>query len=175
VALAGVTIPVLRDLIVGTSRVNRELLTAGSYLLLLLVAIIFARSAGFTAAQVGIRRPRAPAVAIGLLAGVMLVFPVWHWPAATPVTTGWLVMAVGVEEIVFRGVLFVALQRAGGLGLAIVGSTLAFALAHAGAYGWPGLALVILAGLYLGVVRALSRDCWAPGIAHLLMDLTSQA
>jgi membrane protease YdiL (CAAX protease family) len=173
VALLAVAIPVLRDLAVTTNQDDREFLTVGSYLALLGIAIGFARVSGFTLAEVGLRRPMWSSIAIGLVAGLMLIVPVLHRPSVAPVTAGWLGAAVSVEEIVFRGVIFAAFLRGGGLLLAIGGSTLAFALAHAGAYGWPALAIVALLGLYLGILRALTRGCWAPGIAHLLMDLMS--
>ncbi len=173
VALLAVAIPVIRDLAVTTNQDDRELLTVGSYLALLGIAVAFAKMSGFTLAEVGLRWPRWSSLAIGLVAGVMLILPVLHRPSVAPVTAGWLVAAVSVEEIIFRGVIFAAFLRAGGLGLAIGGSTLAFALAHAGAYGWPALAVVALVGLYLGIIRALTHGCWAPGIAHLLMDVMS--
>jgi len=172
-AILVVSITVLRNLLISLHPLDGEWLAVGSYLLLLIFAIALARSFRFSLVEIGLRWPKWSTLAIGLLAGAMLILPVLHRPAVAPLTAGWLVAAVSVEEIVFRGVVFAALFRAGGLVLAIGGSTVAFALAHAGAYSWPALGIVALVGLYLGILRALTRGCWAPGIAHLLMDVMS--
>jgi membrane protease YdiL (CAAX protease family) len=140
----------------------------------LLCACFFAmRVARISMAELGIPAVSIRSVVIGLVAGVLVVAPVWRSPAVSVSSAGWLVLAVAVEEVAFRGVLFAILRRVGGVPLAIGGSAAGFTMAHAGSVSWPSLVLVALAGLYLGLLRAMRGDLWACGIAHLLMDLVS--
>jgi membrane protease YdiL (CAAX protease family) len=135
--------------------------------------VVAIRVAGISLAEVGIRAVSIRSATVGLIAGVLVVVPVGHLPAISVSSAGWLVLAVAVEEVAFRGALFAILRRVGGVPLAIGGSAAVFTAAHIGGVGWPSLLLVALAGLYLGLLRALRGDIWTSGIAHLLMDLVS--
>jgi membrane protease YdiL (CAAX protease family) len=124
----------------------------------------------------------AQSVAAGVGGGVVLVLltlllpglPLHVWPrpsAGDAVLWTLLVAAVGgAEELVFRGVLFDAVQRAGGAVCAAVVCAIAFALLHVPLYGWRVLPLDIGAGLWLGGLRMLSGGVAAPAVAHVLAD-----
>lgn len=86
------------------------------------------------------------------------------------------VAAVGlVEELIFRGLLYRALDEWGGARAAIWGSALAFGVYHVGWQGPPGL----LAGLIIGAIFAAIR--WRAGgivgliVVHGLMDVVAVA
>ncbi len=173
ISLLCIGVPVLRDLVIRQRPSAAALVAAIAYLGLLAASVITMRAVGISVANAGIRSLNWRALVIGGVAGGLLVAPVWHVPPLTAASASWLLLAVVVEEVAFRGVLFAILRRLGGLPLAVVGSTAAFTLAHIGRAGWPSLALVALAGLFLGLLRAMRDDLWAPGIAHFLMDLVS--
>ncbi len=171
--LLSVAVPVLRDLLIRQRPAAAALVAATSYLGVLAASVITMRAVGISAADAGIRSLSWRSLVFGGVAGVLLVAPVWHVPSLTAASASWLFVAVVVEEVAFRGVLFAILRRVGGLPLAILGSTAAFTMAHVGSAPWPALALVALAGLFLGLLRAMRGDLWASGIAHFLMDLVS--
>jgi membrane protease YdiL (CAAX protease family) len=168
-----VAIPVLRDVLLRQGPGSAHVVAGVAYVGLMAACLVAMRMAGISRAEVGVRAVSIRSVVIGLIAGVLVVAPVWRLPAISVSSAGWLVLAVAVEEVAFRGVLFAILRRLGGLPLAIVGSAAVFTVAHAGSVGWPSLVLIALAGLYLGLLRAMRGDLWASGMAHLLMDLVS--
>jgi membrane protease YdiL (CAAX protease family) len=163
----------MRDLLVQGRPDHGAVIAGAAYAGLLAAALIAMRAAGISAAELGIRGLTARSALLGVGAGFLVVAPVQHLPHLLMAGTGWLPVAVIVEEVVFRGLLFALLRRLGGQPLAIGGSAALFTAAHLGGYGWPALALVALAGLFLGLLRAISHDLWAPAFAHLLMDLVS--
>lgn len=75
------------------------------------------------------------------------------------------------QELAFRGVLYVALDEAGGAPLAIIGSTVAWTAAHALSHPPAFLGAVAAAGLLLALWRWACRDLVAPIIGHVLADL----
>ncbi|HEY1162350.1 MAG TPA: CPBP family intramembrane glutamic endopeptidase [Candidatus Dormibacteraeota bacterium] len=75
------------------------------------------------------------------------------------------------QEIAFRGVLYAALDEAGGAPLAIIGSTVAWTAAHALSHPPAFLAAVAAAGLLLALWRWACRDLVAPIIGHVIADL----
>lgn len=166
-------LPLLRDVIVLPHPGSAMGVAAIGYGALLFAALITMRLTGVTLAEAGVRAPSAPSVLLGVTAGILLVVPVWRMAAISTSRFSWVLVAVVVEEIAFRGVLFTLLRRAGGLPLAIAGSVAVFTVAHAASAPWPSLVLVALAGLYLGLLRAIRGDLWASGFAHLIIDLVS--
>ncbi len=86
----------------------------------------------------------------------------------------WMLGAFGVlaapviEEIVFRGFLFAALEHAHGAGVALAATSAAFALAHGSQYGWQWQNLTILfwVGLALGAVRLRTGSTKAAALVH---------
>ena len=92
--------------------------------------------------------------------------------ALLPPAVALAAIAVSIgEEVAFRGVLFAALEDAGGPALAVIGTTAlwtaAHALSHQPEFLWP----VAAAGLLLGVWRMACRDLVAPIIGHVIADL----
>ena len=168
-----VALPVLRDAIVRQMPGSGPMVAAIAYGAMLCACFMAMRAAGISGAEIGIRTLTIRSVLIGVIAGILIVAPVWRLHVIAVSSAGWLLLAVAIEEIAFRGVLFAVLRRAGGLPLAISGSAAVFTVAHAGSTTWPSLGLVALAGLYLGLLRSIRGDVWAPGFAHLLMNLVS--
>jgi membrane protease YdiL (CAAX protease family) len=68
------------------------------------------------------------------------------------------------EEVLFRGALFGLLRRNRSLAGAVVGSTIAFVIAHLDPRDWPSLCLV---GLVLAYVRAVSGSLFAALALHV--------
>jgi membrane protease YdiL (CAAX protease family) len=129
-------------------------------------------------------RTLVPAVAVGTLGGAALVgiAVLVRWPGPwipfTPAAAfgPWALVTVVVaagEELVLRGALFDALDEAGGLGLALVVSTVAFALLHVPLYGWHVVPLDLGVGIFLGGLRIVSGGIVAPAVAHALADLAT--
>ena len=75
------------------------------------------------------------------------------------------------QELAFRGVLYAALDEAGGAPLAIVGSTLAWTAAHALSHPPAFLGAVAAAGLLLALWRWACGDLIAPIIGHVIADI----
>lgn len=84
-----------------------------------------------------------------------------------------ILLAAGIiaplgEELLFRGAIFGALARAGGVGLPIVGSAALFGLMHL----TPGhAAAAFVSGLGLGWLRAVTGSVWPGVLAHALNNL----
>ena len=86
----------------------------------------------------------------------------------------WILAAFGVlvapvlEEVVFRGFLFAAFERAHGPWVALVVTSGLFATLHGAQYGWQWQRLVVLAaiGSVLGGVRMRSGSTKASTIVH---------
>jgi membrane protease YdiL (CAAX protease family) len=78
------------------------------------------------------------------------------------------------EELVYRGILYGALERAWGARPALVIQALAFGLAHIHGFprGWLGVALATVYGLMTGILRIRSRGLLAPLVAHVAADAT---
>ncbi|MCX6899911.1 MAG: CPBP family intramembrane metalloprotease [Verrucomicrobia bacterium] len=93
------------------------------------------------------------------------------------------VLAIGVlfslfnglfEELIFRGILFDAVESQWGIGAAIAVTALVFGYGHMHGYP-PGALGAVLAGIYgvcLGWLRATSRGLGLPIIAHIAADAT---
>ncbi len=79
-----------------------------------------------------------------------------------------VVFAPVIEEVVFRGFLFGALERAHGDWPALVATSLLFATLHGTQYAWQWQLLVILtgAGLALGAIRITSGSTKASFVVH---------
>lgn len=149
-------------------------------------AIVFAIAllalAGAAGWRVRRNARRRRAVAAGVAGGALLT-ALWLTAGAHPALAPgahlealllWtpLVASVAVaEEIAIRGALFGALEEIGGGGVAVLVTTVVFALAHVGLYGWAALPLDAAVGLLLGGLRMLTGGVTAPAIAHVLADL----
>src|SRR5439155_23100071 len=90
-------------------------------------------------------------------------------PAAPFVPWAGIVVLVAVaEEAVLRGRLFDAIRRGGGVGMAVVVTTAAFALIHVPLYGWHVVPLDLAVGLALGGLRVATGGFAAPAAAHAI-------
>ncbi len=86
----------------------------------------------------------------------------------------WILAAFGVlvapviEEVVFRGFLFAALQHVHGAGFALAATSAAFSLIHGAQYGWQwqNLSILFWVGLMLGVVRVRTGSTKAAALVH---------
>lgn len=68
-----------------------------------------------------------------------------------------------VEELIFRGLMFQAIQRLGGNWLALAVTSLFFGVAHLGNTGatlWSGFAIALEAGVLLGAAFLWRRNLW---------------
>ncbi len=75
------------------------------------------------------------------------------------------------EEALLRGSLFTAVERRRGTAVAVVVTSVAFALLHAPVYGWGVVPLDFAVGVWLGTLRVVSGSVAAPAVAHVLADL----
>lgn len=111
-------------------------------------------------------------LAVGLGAIVLARFLVAPAPPLVPTTVGvgLSILAAVAEEALFRGAVFGLLERRG-VALAVVGSSLAFALIHVPAYGWPAFPVDLGAGLLFSWQR-LSTGRWSvPAATHAAANL----
>jgi membrane protease YdiL (CAAX protease family) len=83
------------------------------------------------------------------------------------------VLVAWAEEALIRGRLFDAVRGAGGVGAAVVVSTVAFALLHVPLYGWGVVPLDLAVGLLFAGLRLVTRGIAAPAAAHMIADLAT--
>lgn len=83
------------------------------------------------------------------------------------------ILVATAEELVLRGVLFVAIRRQMGVAAAVAVTSVVFALMHVPLYGWHVVPLDLGVGIWLGGLRLLGRDVAAPAVAHVLADLVT--
>ena len=78
------------------------------------------------------------------------------------------------EELVFRGILFDALESEWGRSFAVGATAILFGLGHLHGYppGWIGAGLAGIFGLMLGVLRVQTGGLSLPIIAHIAADAT---
>lgn len=99
------------------------------------------------------------------------------WLNSVGATGALLLPAAFVEELIFRGVPMVALSRAFGRGVTLVGLALLFAAAHLMNDGISVLAVanIALAGVFLGLAFFTPGGLWTATGAHFGWNLTLAA
>ena len=131
---------------------------------------------GWPAARLGIGTSRLGLRVLGglALAAVLLLPAAVRADSAPIIPASLAAVAVTIsiaQELAFRGVLYAALDEAGGAPLAIVGSTVAWTVAHAFSHPPAFLGAVAAAGLLLALWRWACQDLVAPIIGHVIADL----
>src|SRR5450755_2609293 len=129
--------------------------------------------------------PTRSAVLVGLAGSVVLVVlalgasQLAGQPLrAVPKTefAAWVLITMVVasaEELVLRGALFDALRDSAGLSIAVIVTSLAFALMHVPLYGWHVVPLDLGVGVFLAGLRLAAGSVAAPAIAHVAADLAT--
>jgi len=185
--LAGVV--ALRYLAIEAALADPILIGLGFGVALAGVAAIGALSATGAMSGTSATRPASwpRTIALGLLGGGALVALALAGQAAAslpqlptlirgdafvPWGIATIVVATG-EEAVLRGVLFDRLTRGSGIWLAILITSLAFALMHVPFYGWRVVPLDLGVGIWLAGLRLASGGIVAPSIAHAVADLAT--
>ena len=102
--------------------------------------------------------------------------PTWSWCLLAVTTLALKLLWAALEEIVFRGALFLQAARRLGVLAGLTVSALLFALAHApraGAGSADGLALAVRAldGATYGILFAATGNLWAPVLAHAAKNI----
>lgn len=122
----------------------------------------------------------APALLTGFIGGLLLCVPALLARSGSPLPMGdflsWaaIVSVVALaEEAFLRGALFDALTRWRGDAIAVAVTAIAFAAMHIPLYGWRAIWLDGAVGLWLGMLRSISKSFVAPGIAHVIADLAA--
>jgi membrane protease YdiL (CAAX protease family) len=77
-----------------------------------------------------------------------------------------------VEEVIYRGILYSAFQRAVGSGVAIAAVTLLFALVHVPQYypSFSTIGLLLLLSLILTLIRARTNNLWPCIVLHTIFN-----
>jgi membrane protease YdiL (CAAX protease family) len=133
-----------------------------------------------------LRRPIPAEIGLGVAGGAALigialvtrfaaVGPVVSFPPAAPFAP-WAAITIVVataEELILRGSLFTAVERAGGVIAAVAVTSLAFALMHVPLYGWHVVPLDLGVGIFLGGLRLAGGGWVGPAIAHAVADLAT--
>jgi membrane protease YdiL (CAAX protease family) len=128
--------------------------------------------------------PRPGSLGVGVVGGLILIgIPELVGPSSRAVIgmrpdpfLAWVAvtaLVVTAEEALLRGALLSALDAAGGPAVAVVGSSIAFALMHVPVYGWSVVPLDLAAGAFLAGLRYLTGGTAAPTMAHLLADMAT--
>jgi Type II CAAX prenyl endopeptidase Rce1-like len=154
----------------------RSALTDGSAAPVLLAACYVA----IGAAALSVREMASPPAAlgrltvllVGLVAIALVAWVVGPWP---PLRLGWMGAPVGVlaavaEEALFRRLAYARLLRYG-VGVAIIGTAVAFALLHVPFYGVEALPIDLGAGLLLSWQRWASGTWTVPAATHAAAEL----
>ena len=139
--------------------------------------------AGWRPSKPGGRR-LASGAAVGLAGGTALLALALatRWPGPWlpfdpgPSFVPWAAVTILVattEEVVLRGALFRALADGAGWVMALLGTSVLFAVLHVPLYGWHVVPLDLGVGLFLGGLRMLTGGTVAPAIAHAVADLAT--
>jgi membrane protease YdiL (CAAX protease family) len=131
-----------------------------------------------------LRRPTPLAIGLGLGGGATLIGlaliarlagpGIADAPAAPFLPwVGVTILVASGEELLLRGALFTAVERAGGVVLAVAITSVAFALMHVPLYGWHVVPLDLGVGIFLGGLRLAGGGWSGPAIAHAVADLAT--
>lgn len=130
---------------------------------------------GFALGMLAIGLPILALIVVGWLRRAPGAAASW-WPAAARVTL-LLLPAALLEELLSRGYIFAVLGRAWGWKWALGATSVIFGLLHLANNGASvqSTLLVMLAGLFLGVVLLVTRSLYAAWLAHFAWNWTMAA
>ena len=130
-------------------------------------------AAGFAAGAIAIAMPCALLIAVGWLAVSASEARMFSPPAEAALALLVLVPAALAEELMMRGYLLSALADALGRWWALLGTSVLFAVLHVRNPGMTSeaLAVVALAGVFLGAVRYATSSLYAAWAAHLAWNV----
>ena len=135
-----------------------------------------------------LHRDASPESAFGLALGVVVALTAVvgmfalggvGWTGEEGSVSGWILAGFGslwfflipaaAEEVLMRGYLFQALADSFGNATGLWATSILFGLMHLGNPNWSylGLANIVVAGLFLGVVYLKTRSLWYATAAHL--------
>lgn len=146
-----------------------------------IVLLVMAIGAGWRPA-----RPALGALATGVAGGAVLVAIPRLFHLGLPMAIGmrpepfvlWAavtgLVSIG-EEVLLRGALFDALDRAAGGMAAVAVTSVAFALLHVPLYGWQIVPLDLGVGIWFAGLRLATGGVAAPAVAHVIADLSTWA
>jgi membrane protease YdiL (CAAX protease family) len=103
-----------------------------------------------------------------------ILLPYYEGPGAVVVMAlASVVIAPVAEELLFRGVLFGAVERFVPAWLTVLLTALPFGVLHVMTYGndWYTISQIIVVGLILGGLRAWTRSLWPSIIFHITNNL----
>lgn len=103
-----------------------------------------------------------------------ILLPYYEGPGAVAVMAlASVVIAPVAEELLFRGVLFGAVERFVPAWLTVLLTALSFGVLHVMTYGndWYTILQIIVVGLILGGLRAWTRSLWPSIIFHITNNL----
>ena len=123
-------------------------------------------------------------LALGVVVGSIAVLGMFAlggvgWTGQEGSVSGWILAGFGslwfflipaaAEEVLMRGYLFQALADSFGNATGLWATSILFGLMHLGNPNWSylGLANIVVAGLFLGVVYLKTRSLWYATAAHL--------
>jgi membrane protease YdiL (CAAX protease family) len=136
--------------------------TLGGATLVILALLGLADVGGLARAASGL----GPAGGLSLGPGAWLTAGFGPWAAIT-------VLVATAEELLLRGALFDAFENTSGGAVAVIATSLAFALMHVPLYGWHVMPLDLGVGLFLGGLRLVTGGVTAPSVAHAIADLAT--
>lgn len=114
-----------------------------------------------------LQRPLVPSVLTELYRGSFLSLAV--------LVVAVVLAAPAMEEVLFRGLLYTALEPLAGTATAVGITAVLFGVIHVSTYGadWYSVVQTLVMGLFLTVVRAQSGSLWPAVAAHVMINLYS--
>jgi membrane protease YdiL (CAAX protease family) len=113
-----------------------------------------------------------------VLVGLAVITRTENLPSLVPPASfvPWVVATILVgsaEELVLRGALFDEIDRGLGVTVAVLLTSVVFAVMHVPLYGWQVVPLDLGVGLWLAGLRLATGGVAAPAIAHVIADLAT--
>ena len=168
----------LRWLATLGGRLDAVTIGFGFGLLLVGLAALAPRAEWGSAARPGVAAALGVGGGLALVGLALVARAAGPGPSLTPAAAfaPWVavtVLVASAEELLLRGALFTAVERAAGVAVAVGLTSLAFALMHVPLYGWHVVPLDLGVGIFLGGLRLAGGGWQGPAIAHAIADLAT--